>query len=79
MPRNEPQVDDITDIAWPTGAIVKMEFPDIKGHGDVTLTWYEGKKPDGTQYAVVMDFGLAKEPVARRDLKKADGEISDAT
>ena len=21
------QVDDITDIAWPTGAIVKMEFP----------------------------------------------------
>jgi predicted dehydrogenase len=44
------QVDDITNIAWPTGSIVKMEFPGVKGHGDVTLTWYEGKKPDGTPY-----------------------------
>ena len=44
------QVDEISDIAWPTGSIVKMEFPGVKGHGDVLLTWYEGKKPDGTQY-----------------------------
>ena len=35
------QLDDLTDIAWPTGSIVKMEFP----CSDVTLTWYEGKKP----------------------------------
>jgi predicted dehydrogenase len=44
------QVDDITDIAWPTGSIVKMEFPKVKGHGDVTMHWYEGKRPDGTPY-----------------------------
>src|SRR5947199_213952 len=29
------QVDEITDTAWPKGAIVKMEFPDVKGHGDI--------------------------------------------
>jgi len=44
------QVDEITDIAWPKGAIVKMEFPEVKGHGDISLTWYEGKKPDGSAY-----------------------------
>jgi predicted dehydrogenase len=44
------QVDDLTDIAWPTGSVVKMEFPGIAKHGDVTLTWYEGKKPDGSPY-----------------------------
>ena len=44
------QVDELTDIAWPTGSIVKMEFPATANHGDVTLTWYEGKKPDGTPY-----------------------------
>ena len=43
------KVDDLTDLAWPTGSIVKMEFPG-NSHGDVTLTWYEGKKPDGTPY-----------------------------
>ena len=41
------QVDDLTDLAWPTGSIVKMEFPG-NSHGDVTLTWYEGKQPDVT-------------------------------
>ena len=43
------QVDDLTDIAWPTGSIVKMEFPG-NSHGNITLTWYEGKKPDGMPY-----------------------------
>jgi predicted dehydrogenase len=43
-------VDDLTENAWPTGAIVKMEFPNVKNHGDVALTWYEGKKPDGSPY-----------------------------
>ena len=44
------QCDDISDIAWPTGAIVKMEFPNTANHGDVVLYWYEGKKPDGKPY-----------------------------
>jgi predicted dehydrogenase len=43
-------VDEITDTAWPKGAIVKMEFPNVKGHGDISLTWYEGKKADGTPF-----------------------------
>jgi predicted dehydrogenase len=44
------QVDDLTDIAWPTGSIVKLEFTGVPGHGDIPFTWYEGKKPDGTPY-----------------------------
>ena len=44
------QVDDLTDIAWPTGSVVKLEYTSVPGHGDVPFTWYEGKKPDGTPY-----------------------------
>ena len=44
------QVDDVSDIAWPTGSVVKMEFPATADHGDVVLYWYEGKKPDGSPY-----------------------------
>ncbi|MGB8168138.1 MAG: Gfo/Idh/MocA family oxidoreductase [Chthoniobacteraceae bacterium] len=69
------KVDDITDIAWPTGAIVKMEFPNVKGHGDVTLTWYEGKKPDGTQYMPELPAAIDQvEAFANKDPKK-DGKM----
>ncbi len=44
------KVDDFTDIAWPTGSIVKLEFTNVPGHGDVMFYWYEGRKPDGTPY-----------------------------
>lgn len=44
------QVDDLTDVAWPTGSIVKLEFNAVPGHGDLPFFWYEGKKPDGTPY-----------------------------
>lgn len=44
------KVDDFTDVAWPTGSIVKLEFPNVPGHGDIAFTWYEGKQPDGTPY-----------------------------
>jgi len=44
------KVDDLTDIAWPEGAITKLEFANVPGHGDIPFTWYEGKKPDGTPY-----------------------------
>jgi predicted dehydrogenase len=72
------QVDDITDIAWPTGAIVKMEFPGVKGHGDVTMHWYEGKKPDGTQYlpelpAAIDTAEAFKNPDPRKDGKMPIG------
>ncbi len=43
------KVDDLTEIAWPTGSIIKMEFPG-NSHGNISLTWHEGKKPDGTPY-----------------------------
>jgi predicted dehydrogenase len=43
-------VEDLTKIAWPTGSVVKMEFPSTKNHGDVTLFWYEGRQPDGKLY-----------------------------
>ena len=44
------QVDDLTDVAWPTGSVVKLEFNGVAGHGDIPFTWYEGKKPDGSPY-----------------------------
>ena len=44
------QVDDLTPIAWPTGSVVKLEFTNVPGHGDIPFTWYEGKKPDGKPY-----------------------------
>jgi predicted dehydrogenase len=44
------KVDDLTDVAWPTGSIVKLEFVGVPGHGDLPFFWYEGKKPDGTPY-----------------------------
>jgi predicted dehydrogenase len=44
------QADDLTDIAWPTGGVVKLEYTNVPGHGDVTFYWYEGKKPDGSPY-----------------------------
>ncbi len=44
------QVDDLTDVAWPTGAIVKLDFTAVPGHGEIPFTWYEGKKQDGTPY-----------------------------
>jgi predicted dehydrogenase len=63
------QVDDLTDIAWPTGSIVKLEFTEVPKHGDVTFTWYEGKKPDGSPYLppfpddvdIAEAFGVNKE------------------
>jgi predicted dehydrogenase len=44
------KVDDLTDVAWPTGSIVKLEFNGVAGHGDIPYYWYEGKKPDGSPY-----------------------------
>jgi predicted dehydrogenase len=44
------QVDDLTDVAWPTGGVVKLEYTNVPGHGDVVFYWYEGKKPDGSPY-----------------------------
>lgn len=44
------QVDDLTELAWPTGSIVKLEFTNVPTHGDIAFTWYEGKKPDGKPY-----------------------------
>ena len=76
------QVDDLTDIAWPTGSIVKMEFPG-NAHGNITLTWYEGKKPDGKPYLPdfpeVIDMkeafakGTAKKPNAKQEIAISAG------
>jgi predicted dehydrogenase len=71
------QVDDLTDLAWPTGSIVKMEFPQVANHGDITLTWYEGKKPDGSPY--LPEFPAAidmAEAFAHKDAAKS-GKPSD--
>src|SRR4051812_5133617 len=59
------QIDDLTDVAWPTGSIVKMEFPKVAGHGDVVMYWYEGKKPDGSQYMPELPEVIDKEEAFR--------------
>ena len=41
--------EELTDIAWPRGAMVKYHWKNHPKLGDVTLTWYEGKNADGTQ------------------------------
>lgn len=43
-------VEEISDIAWPRGGTVKMEWSNVPKHGPITLTWYEGKKADGTYH-----------------------------
>jgi predicted dehydrogenase len=69
------QVDDLTDIAWPTGSIVKMEFNSAK-YGEVALTWYEGKKPDGTPYLPEFPSGVnMNEAFAYKDEKK-NGQVT---
>jgi predicted dehydrogenase len=69
------QVDDLTDIAWPTGSIVKMEFNSAK-YGEVALTWYEGKKPDGTPYLPEFPSGVnMNEAFAYTDEKK-NGQVT---
>lgn len=45
--RIEAATDDLTDIAWPRGAIVKFEWKNVPNHGDITMYWYEGKRLDG--------------------------------
>jgi hypothetical protein len=55
-----------------------MEFPNVKGHGDVSLTWYEGKKPDGTPYlpefpAVVELAEAFKDKDPKKDGKPSSG------
>ncbi|MEQ1859782.1 MAG: Gfo/Idh/MocA family oxidoreductase [Chthoniobacteraceae bacterium] len=69
------QVDDLTNIAWPTGSIVKMEFPKVKGHGDVTLTWYEGKKPDGSPYVPELPEAIDKAEALKNADAKKDGKM----
>ncbi len=69
------QVDDLTAIAWPTGSTVKLEFPGVKDHGDVMLTWYEGKKPDGSPYLPELPAAIdTAEALATNDPKR-DGKM----
>ena len=69
------QVDDLTDIAWPTGSIVKMEFNSAR-YGEIALTWYEGKKPDGTPYLPEFPSSVnMQEAFAYKDEKK-NGQVT---
>ncbi len=69
------QVDDLTEVAWPTGAIVKMEFPGVKNHGDVMMTWYEGKKPDGAQYLPELPSAIDTAEAFKNADPKKDGKM----
>ncbi len=44
----EATAENLTDVAWPTGAKVVYVWNDVPGHGEITLYWYEGKNADGS-------------------------------
>ncbi len=48
VPRHvEATMEDLTDTAWPRGAVVKYHWKDHAKLGDITMTWYEGKDAKG--------------------------------
>lgn len=40
--------DGLTAVAWSRGAKVEFIWKDVPGHGEIKLTWYEGKNTDGS-------------------------------
>ena len=46
----EAQTEELTEIAWPRGAVVKYTWKDHPKLGEVTMTWYEGKNEKGEQH-----------------------------
>jgi predicted dehydrogenase len=58
----EAQTEELTDIAWPRGAVVKYTWKDHPKLGEVTMTWYEGRNAKGEQHlpAVPKELGPVK-------------------
>jgi predicted dehydrogenase len=43
----EAESEELTDIAWPKASKITCHFSNVPGHGDITLTWYDGnRKPE---------------------------------
>lgn len=50
MPQSiEASPEELTGIAWPRGCTVKYHWKNHPRWGDISMTWYEGKKEDGSQ------------------------------
>lgn len=50
MPQTiEAAPEELTEIAWPRGCVVKYHWKNHPKYGDLTMTWYEGKNADGSQ------------------------------
>jgi predicted dehydrogenase len=45
----EAAPEELTDIAWPRGCVVKYHWKHHPVYGDITMNWYEGKNADGSQ------------------------------
>ena len=60
--RIEAETEELTVLAWPRGASVKYSWQGHAKHGDLTMTWYEGKNLDGTpkQPKVPAELGETK-------------------
>ena len=51
VPRHvEATTEELTDIAWPRGAVVKYQWKNHPKLGDIEMTWYEGKDEKGAQH-----------------------------
>jgi predicted dehydrogenase len=46
----EAATEELTDVAWPRGGVVKLTWKNHAKLGDVTMTWYEGKDAAGKQH-----------------------------
>ena len=50
IPRHaEAITEELTDVAWPRGGVVKLTWKNHAKLGEVTMTWYEGKNAEGKQ------------------------------
>jgi len=50
IPRHaEATTEELTDVAWPRGGVVKLTWKNHAKLGEVTMTWYEGKNAEGKQ------------------------------
>lgn len=73
----EAEVEELTDIAWPRSGKITYRWKNHPVHGDFTLTWYEGKRADGTLLSPegFPELGAAKLGRTGFFLRGAEGSI----
>jgi predicted dehydrogenase len=76
--RVEAKAEELTDIAWPRGAVVKYTWNKVPKHGSFSLYWYEGKNEDGSPKLPPAPKEMGEKPLSKTGflLIGADGLIA---